>query len=366
MANKKCDNLLIKLFSGKVLNNMRYGIVYMGSKEKILYLIQYLLEREYQAEYMIDLFCGGFSVSSYALQNSNKKVIANDLNHYVIDLYDKLLNNDPELKTKKFEWISREKFNDVRDNPQNYPAWFVGFVLNVYSFGCNQKDYLYAKDIEENKRAIHQAIVYDDFSLMEQNELFKGFKIREELRKIDYKLHPNKRIAFMRVMKNFILENKDNDKRKELERLTQMENISQMEHLSAISRNQLNKSRLQLHSEDYLELYNKIPKDILEKSFIYCDPPYENTKQYQFGQDFDYDKFWDWFRNCPYSVYASSYTAPDDIKTINFDYKLSLLDNGKAGDNKPKKKVVENIYWNGKGNPVPTFYDMLFNKENKS
>lgn len=341
---------------------MRYGIVYMGSKEKILFLIRYILEREYKQEYMIDLFCGGLSVSSFVLQNSQKKVIANDLNHYVISLYIEILNKNPEYNVKKYEWVSRELFEDVRDNPQKYPDWYVGFVLNVYSFGCNQKDYLYAKDLEADKHALHQAIVFNDFSLMKQNDLFKGFELNESIKKIDYKKHPGKRLAFMRVFKDFIKQNDGTARLAQLERLEQMESISQMEHLSAVSRNEKLLDRLSLYSADYLDLYNSLPKEVLEKSFIYCDPPYEDTKQYRFGTDFDYEQFWEWFRTCPYSVYVSSYTAPDDIQPINFEHKYQLLDNPK---DRPKKKVVENIYWNGKGNAEPTFYDLLFAEEEK-
>jgi hypothetical protein len=78
------------------------------------------------------------------------------------------------------------------------------------------------------------------------------------------------------------------------------------------------------------------------------------------GQDFSYDKFWEWFRNCPYPVYVSSYTAPDDIKPLNFERKAQLLDNGHKGDNKQKKLVMENIYWNGKGDAEPLGIDLLF------
>ena len=39
--------------------------------------------------------------------------------------------------------------------------------------------------------------------------------------------------------------------------------------------------------------------EIPNNSIIYCDPPYRNTKQYQFSRDFDYDKFYEWLIEMP-------------------------------------------------------------------
>lgn len=341
--------------------NTRYGIVYMGSKEKILDLINYMFEREYKKKTFVDLFTGGFSVSSFALHKTNFNVISNDLNKYVIGLYKELLDGGKDFEQVKYDWISRVQFEMVRDYPDSFPDWYVGYVLNVWSFGCNQKDYLYAKDLEENKKALHQAIVWNDFRLINENPLFEGFKISSTITNIDFKEHPLKRLAFMEKFKKFI-KTKDND---ELKRLEQLESLSQMLHLNAIEANIKFKHRLELHSKDWKELYDKIPTDILEDAFIYCDPPYENTKQYLFGGDFDYEAFWDWFRNCPYSVYVSSYTAPEDIEPINFIPKQVNLDNGNRSNERvtTKKKAIENIYWNKKGNAVPTMLDLLFNQD---
>jgi len=47
-----------------------YGMPYMGSKEKILNLIQYIFDREHKKKYFIDLFCGGLCVSHYAVEKT--------------------------------------------------------------------------------------------------------------------------------------------------------------------------------------------------------------------------------------------------------------------------------------------------------
>lgn len=332
----------------------RYGIVYMGSKEKILHLIRYVLDRHYKDKYFIDLFAGGFSVSSYVLQKSNLKVVANDLNKYVIGLYDEILNGGKNLEEVKYDWISREQFEDVKNNSYLYPDWFVGYVLNVWSFGCNQKDYLYAKDLEENKRIMHEAIVNDDLKLFPS--LFPKLIIPQNIREVDYRKHKRKRVSFMEYTRRYAEENDD----LELMRLNNIEHLNQTEHLSAIKNLIPHGNKIQLTAIDWKDLYDALPKEVLSNAVIYCDPPYEDTKQYQFGQSFDYKEFWDWFRNCPYPVYVSSYKAPDDIQPLNFAYKAQLLDNGHRGDDKPKKIVKENLYFNGKGKPEPTMEDLLF------
>lgn len=328
----------------------KYGIPYMGSKEKILNIIDDVFQREYNKEYFIDMFCGGFAVSSYALQNYKFKVLANDLNKYVIDLYREILERKGKQFNKvKFDWVSRKTFEQVRDNPEKFDKWYVGYVLTIWSFGNNQKVYLFGLDKEERKKALHQALVFNDWSLIEKDNEIKSFTVTEDIKKIDYKKNKNKRLYFMYEYKKHI---KGMERLEQLERLQQLERLEQLEQLQ----------RLELYECDWLDFYNSIPLDILENSFIYCDPPYENTTGYQVGDGFNYDLFWDWFRNCPYPVYVSSYTAPEDIITLDFTFKQVLMDNGnkEQGRKTTKKPKKENIYWNGKGNVIPLFKDSLF------
>ena len=282
-----------------------YGIPYQGSKEKILPLIQYIFDRESNKKYLIDPFCGGFSVCAYALERTRFKVWANDFNKYEVALYKEMLfNNSREIKKVWLEWISREKFNDIKVNPDKYPDWYVGYVLTIWSFGNSQKNYLFGKDIEEMKRQAHEYLLlngYDGFAET-RIKLVKEFK------------------------KKALLEG-----RFELQQLERLDSL------------------------DWYDFTQSIPKEILKDSFIYCDPPYENTSKYQVNE-MDYDKFWSWFRNCPYPVYVSSYVAPEDIKPIKNEYKTSLL------SSKSREKKVENIYFNGQGQPSITMYDLLFNK----
>lgn len=341
--------------------NERYGLVYLGSKEKILHLIDYIFQREYNKKYFVDLFCGGFSVSAYALRHTKFKVISNDLNKYVVALIDKMVT-EKEIDPLFYEWVSRDKFNDVRDTPANYPDWYVGFVLTVWSFGCNQNDYLYAKEIEEQKHALHQAVVFHDYYLFKQFEYMAKFVPTQKTEKLQYKENIVRRTEFLREWKSFVFNSTDYEDKDMLLRLTQLDNLSQTEHVFGLMKNSKYIERLALNDMDWRDMFDMLPEDFYPDMFIYCDPPYQNTKKYQVGRDLDYDAFWRWFRECPCSVYVSSYSAPEDITAINFDFKMQQLDNGHRGDHKQKKYAIENIYWNGKGNAVPTFGDLLFNE----
>ena len=69
---------------------------------------------------------------------------------------------------------------------------------------------------------------------------------------------------------------------------------------------------VQFHCCSYDELV------IPERSIIYCDPPYRDTKKYEYS-DFDYDKFYNWLKHMKslgHSVYISEYWMPEDFKCI--------------------------------------------------
>lgn len=54
------------------------------------------------------------------------------------------------------------------------------------------------------------------------------------------------------------------------------------------------------------------------KDMVYCDPPYQNTKQFANGIDFDYEYFWETIRNWSKNQYVlvSELQAPEDFEVI--------------------------------------------------
>lgn len=64
-------------------------------------------------------------------------------------------------------------------------------------------------------------------------------------------------------------------------------------------------------SGDYKDL------NIINKSIIYCDPPYKGTTNYK--NYFDHQQFWDWCNdmvNRGHKVFVSEYNAPENWKCI--------------------------------------------------
>jgi len=92
-------------------------------------------------------------------------------------------------------------------------------------------------------------------------------------------------------------------------------------------------------SVDYTEL--KLPPN----SIVYCDIPYQGTKQYSTSKDFNYIQFWNWARDISkqgHTVYVSEYNAPNDFECVwSKSAKSSLSANGKIGGN---KESVEKLF----------------------
>lgn len=58
---------------------------------------------------------------------------------------------------------------------------------------------------------------------------------------------------------------------------------------------------------------------LMPLSVIYCDPPYQGTKQYASSKEFNHKYFWDWCRGqirAGHQVFISEYQAPDDFECI--------------------------------------------------
>jgi len=339
----------------------KWGIPYMGSKEQILYVFDEIFRRERDKKHFIDPFCGGFSVCHYALLKTNFNVWANDLNKYVIALIKELVfNQAKEIKKVWLDWVDRERFMDVRDNRDKYPDWYVGYVLVVWSFGNRQVTYLFGKDIEDLKKRLHQALVFDDW-----HESILEFK--KYVGDLPKEYGREKRLMFMRLWKRFIgiegNEKIDWDMSGKLIRLRKMEELEQLERVQRFERVEdlqelqqieslwtlpsirpIDKLK-RLDSMHWKDFIQSIPTSVLQEAFVYCDPPYENKGSYFFGS-IDYNEFWDWFRNAPYPVYASSYQAPQDISPLFSVPKISLF-KGIRKENEKRKVVIENIYFNG-------------------
>ena len=131
---------------------MKYGLPYKGSKNKLAERIVRLLPKR---THLVDLFCGGCAVSHAALlMGKYEHIHINDINWMCPTLFIDALNGKYNDETR---WISREDFFRLKDTDP--------YVAVVWSFGNNLRDYLYSKEIEPLKKAIHYAMFFSDYSL---------------------------------------------------------------------------------------------------------------------------------------------------------------------------------------------------------
>ena len=129
---------------------MNYGLPYKGSKNKLAERIVRLLP---QRKHLYDLFCGGCAVSHAALlMGKYEHIHINDFNWMCPTLFMDALAGKYDNETR---WISREDFQRLKDTDP--------YVAVVWSFGNNLRDYMYSREIEPLKRAIHYAIFFSDY-----------------------------------------------------------------------------------------------------------------------------------------------------------------------------------------------------------
>lgn len=124
----------------------RLGIPMQGSKNKIA---DWVIEHIPSARHFFDLFAGGGAVAHAALLSGKYgHVHANDITDSVM-LFQDALNGDLD-KYEPDRFRTREDFFAEKDtNP---------FVRIVYSFGNDQSSYLYSRNIEPYKKAVHEML----------------------------------------------------------------------------------------------------------------------------------------------------------------------------------------------------------------
>ena len=134
---------------------MTYGLPYMGSKTKLAERIIDLMPR---AEHLYDLFAGGCAIAHCALiKGKYGHVHINDINPMMPQAFVKALNGGFDDEDR---WISREDFFRLKDTDP--------YAALCFSFGSNMRGYIYGKDKEEYKKALHYAIYFNSFDLSDK------------------------------------------------------------------------------------------------------------------------------------------------------------------------------------------------------
>lgn len=318
---------------------MKYGLPYKGSKNKLAERIVRLLPRRTN---LVDLFCGGCAVSHAALlMGKFEHIYINDINWMCPTLFMDALQGKYANDTR---WISREDFFRLRDTDP--------YVAMVWSFGNNMRNYLYSKEIEPLKKAIHYALFFSDYSLakalghdlsfvdaiknvqqryravrqyfsqfghFQQQSFEGGGKIsarletmeRQQTRSVFQKKKSTSDLGRCSTEKETTALHRlqspnDLGKQSTESAPTALHRLQYQERLHSMPRVTWGGGNLPITPSalSYEQVF--IPKD----SVIYCDIPYKGTNIYNGVEDFDYERFYTWAESQTAPVFISSYQMP--------------------------------------------------------
>lgn len=365
---------------------MNYGLPYMGSKNKIA---EWVVGHFPEKKHFYDLFAGGCAVTHCAMLKSKFETFTINDTSKMTELFTDAISGKYAAEKR---WISRKDFFALKDNDE--------YVRICWSFGNKGTDYLYSKEIEPWKKALHYARVYGGFSLMEE------FGIKTDGTSIDIKKnaaeYKEKYIRwylknilkspaeYERLRSNLEIKIKDNSEklraylleglrkagktRTEVDRylgtngmarhyfgrsqwrfptrevyiklqslLYLPENYDEIYGLQSLYESLQSLQRLEKFRGDYRNV--KIQPD----SLIYCDIPYKNTTEYSDG-GFDHESFYDWAEMQSEPVIISEYAMPAErFERIDFIEKRSLFSVGsnlfrEEGLFVPKTQIKKGIF----------------------
>lgn len=224
------------------------------------------------------------------LSRKYKRIIMNDINDYP-KFFLECIAGKHTLEIHK-EWISREMFYALKDT-DNY-------VKYCWSFGNNGKDYLYGRDMEEYKRALHYLIVLRDAEPMLR--AVKGLFDADALHEICGIEDINKRSrAYKRVLNELYRAGAVQKRHNHFYNIERCQNISDVETLERLQTFE----RLQ---SDYRDV--EIPKGAV----IYCDIPYKGTSCGSY-EGFNHDNFYEWAAKQE-NIFVSEYTMPNSWNRV--------------------------------------------------
>ena len=301
---------------------IKYGLPYQGSKNGIAEKIVNILP---SGGTLYDIFAGGCAISHCAmLRHKFKNYVLNDVND-VPSLFKRAISGE------KFglDWVSREDFFAKKDADP--------LIRLLWSFGNNAKGYLYSREIEPYKKALHYAVCFNDYTDLAKLCPEVCEYVKENLSKIDIKetLLRRKQIGVFIVqwLKTYgsvemIQSNPlyksikvKHNQPKSLQSLGSLQSLESLESLERLERLQsLERLDITVKQSDYRKL-----KFDDTKGVIYCDIPYKNTEGYT-KDKFNYEEFYDWCSKQTLPTFISEYWMPEDRFTCIAQFpKRSIL-----------------------------------------
>ena len=301
-----------------------YGLPYTGSKSRIAH---WVIDNLPSGRVLIDAFAGGCAITHRALLSQKwQTIIANDINGKYPQLFFDAIHGRYRDERR---WISREDFERLKSQD--------AFVACCWSFGNNLQGYMYSQAIEPYKRALHYAIVFNDFEPMQELMPEVAQAVHEAIHWI--RNTHDRRITAQNVIV------------KTLKRLTGDNYAHQIIQSNPLyqSIRHSNKDAHRLESLERLERlritslsYNKI--DIQDDAVVYCDPPYhasDNSLYEGTAKAFDHCAFYDWCvrvsRTNP--IFISEYSIEDErFEIVAEKQKTTCLSSVKSSN------VTERLY----------------------
>ena len=129
---------------------MRYGLGYCGSKNGIA---EWVCDYIPNSRNFYDLFAGGCAITHCSmLRKKSENYLINDISDVVKLFYDAIMGK----YKNETRWISREDFKNLKDKDP--------YIRYCWSFGNRGLEYMYSREVEPWKKALHYARVFGDFS----------------------------------------------------------------------------------------------------------------------------------------------------------------------------------------------------------
>ena len=298
-----------------------YGLPYAGSKSRIAH---WVIDHLPRGRVLIDAFAGGCAITHRALLSQKwQTIIANDINGKYPQLFLDAIHGRYRDERR---WISREDFERLKSKD--------AFVACCWSFGNNLQNYMYSPAIEPYKRALHYAIVFDDFAPMQELMPEVAQAVRDAIQGQN-NLHDRRITAqnvIVKTLKRITDDNYDHpviqnnplyqtirhtskntpslNGLESLERLNGLESLERLERLQSLESLESLES-LRLTSLSYDEI------DIPDGAVVYCDPPYHACDKSLYGgtaKAFDHNAFYDWCVSVSKTnpIFISEHSIEDD------------------------------------------------------
>ncbi len=292
----------------------------MGSKSKIAEQVCRLFPK---ADNFYDLFGGGFAITHCMVKtrkNDFKTFHYNELRDGLPQIIQDCIDGKFNDKVYKMPWVSREEFFKRKD--EDY------FINIIWSFGNNgEKWYIFAKDIEQQKKSLHMAIVFGEFDDFAK-EVFGFDKFRE-----GYSIY-DKRIFLKRRLEQLKKGRCDLQQLQQLQQLERLQQLQQLQRLQQLER--LQQNRLSFYNGDYRKV------EIKENSVVYCDIPYESTAEYDNNSGFNHKEFYEWARELKHPLFVSEYNINQDFLKLIFNENVRSTLSSTSNSTKRSEKVYCN------------------------